>query len=131
MNSYFVESTYNSPEITLDWQNATLEIAGKSIPENAIKVYGPVIDWIDQYLIRPKDKTVINIRLSFFNTSTSKYLMELFKRFEEVYRQGFDVQVNWYYDDYDIYSIAQDYKALVDVPMNFIASEGALRDKVW
>ena len=120
MNNYLSEKTHTSPEISLNAQNGTIEISGRSIPENAMKIYRPVIDWIDEYLVNPKPKTEIVFRLSFFNTSTSKYLMELLKRFEEIKRQGFDVQVCWFYDDEDIRDIAEDYQALVNVPMSFV-----------
>ncbi len=120
MNNYISEMTHTSPEIFLDAQNGTIEISGRSIPENAMKIYRPVMEWVDQYLVRPKEKTVITLKLSFFNTSTSKYLMELLKRFEEVHQQGFLVEVNWYYNDEDILDIVQDYQALVNVPMNLI-----------
>jgi hypothetical protein len=128
MNNYISESTHTSPEIFLDAQNGTIEITGRSIPENAMKIYRPVMDWVEQYMVRPKQKTIITLRISFFNTSTSKYLMELLKRFEELHRQGFAVEVNWYYNDEDILDIVQDYQALVDIPMNLIASENFINE---
>ncbi|HOG20618.1 MAG TPA: DUF1987 domain-containing protein [Salinivirgaceae bacterium] len=122
MNNYLAESTHSSPKIQLDAQQGTLLIVGRSIPENAMKVYRPVMEWIEQYSVKPKKQTTITIQLSFFNTSTSKYLMELLKRFEDVCKQGFDVIVNWHCDDEDILDIVQDYKALVKVPVNIIAN---------
>lgn len=123
MNNLLREQSHTTPEIFFDAQTGVFEIKGRSIPENAMKIYRPVMEWIDEYLVQPKQKTIINFRLSFFNTSTSKYLMEMLKKFEEVNRQGFEVEVIWYYDDEDIKDIAEDYQALVNVPMKMILSE--------
>ncbi|MDD2563119.1 MAG: DUF1987 domain-containing protein [Salinivirgaceae bacterium] len=122
MNNLLREKTHTTPEIYFDAKTGVFEIQGRSIPENAMKIYRPVMEWIEQYLVNPQPKTTINLRLSFFNTSTSKYLMEMLKKFEVVNRQGYPVEVFWYYDDEDIRDIAEDYQALVDVPMKMILS---------
>ena len=126
MNNLLREQSHTTPEIYFDAQTGVFEIKGRSIPENAMKIYRPVMEWIEQYLVSPQSKTIINIRLSFFNTSTSKYLIEMLKKFEEVKRQGYHVEVFWYYDDEDIKDIAEDYQGLVDVPMKMILSENIM-----
>ena len=126
MNNLLREKTHTTPEIDFDANTGVFEIKGRSIPENAMKIYRPVMEWVEQYLVNPQPKTTINLRLSFFNTSTSKYLMEMLKKFEVVNRQGYPVEVFWYYDDEDIRDIAEDYQALVDVPMKMILSQNIL-----
>lgn len=123
MESLIIEKTHTSPKIVLDAQQGLIEISGRSIPENAVKVYRPVIEWIDKYLVVPRQKTIINIDLTFFNTSSSKYLMEILKMFESFVRHGFQVEINWYYHDEDIYDLIKDYQALIEIPIRAIPSK--------
>ncbi|HON18572.1 MAG TPA: DUF1987 domain-containing protein [Salinivirgaceae bacterium] len=115
METIIVEQTHTSPKIHLDGENGVITLSGRSIPDNAMKVYRPVIDWIEKYLVFPKPRTTINIDLTFFNTSSSKYLLEILKMFEAFSRHGFIVEVNWYYHDEDVQDLIKDYQALVDL----------------
>lgn len=120
MDNYYAESTHSTPEISLDARQGLLEFNGRSIPENAMRVYRPVMEWLDAYLAAPRPATRVDMRLSFFNTSTSKYILDMLKRLETLALQGFGVDVNWYYDDEDMRDLGTDYQALVRVPMRFI-----------
>ena len=117
MESIFRNKTPLTPEMSFNADTGVLELSGRSIPEVALNTYKPLIDWLDLYFTQPQKETQMVFRLSFFNTSSSKYIMEMLKKMEEVYKQNTLVKAIWYCEDEDIYDLATDYKDLVDIPM--------------
>ncbi len=75
----FVEQTPKTPQVDLNQYNGELILYGKSIPENAAKVYEPVMSWVSQYIINPRPTTNFRINLEYFNTSSSIWLVKILK----------------------------------------------------
>lgn len=119
MQNLHYEATHSTPGITLDSDSGTITMYGRSIPENALNVYRPVLEWLDAYMVKPKKVTTLNFKIEFFNTSSSKFILQILKKLEELHKQKFTVEVNWYYNDPDIRDLAEDYRELVGVPFNF------------
>ena len=87
-----------------------------------MEFYQPVFDWLDEYAEAPLDKTVFDFKLSYYNTATSKILMMLMQRLEELANDGNDVLVRWHYpeDDEDMQESGEDYSEMVDVEFEFM-----------
>jgi hypothetical protein len=101
MESLTIEGTQKTPGITADAGQGLIEIRGRSHPENTAEFYRPLMDWADEYVTRPLGKTTINIELEYFNTSTSKVLLNILRKFEAIGNSRENVLVNWYYEDED------------------------------
>src|SRR5205809_7725962 len=118
MSNLIIENSVKTPSITLD-VNGVMEIKGKSIPENSVEFYKPVFDWLESYTQAPSPLTEMKIRLEYFNTSSSKCLLDIFRKLETLNLSGkSSVKVSWYYDadDEDMMEAGEDYQALVKVP---------------
>lgn len=117
-----IEGTPKTPTITLNPESGIIEIKGRSIPENSIEFYKPIVDWLEDYTKAPKDKTVVNIQLEYFNTSSSKCILDVFKKLENIKKGKNDVVVNWYYeeDDEDMLEAGEDYESIIKVPFKMI-----------
>lgn len=99
MKKLYIEPTKYSPEISLDPETRVLEIRGKSYPENTFEFYAPVMKWLEDYIASsPSGKTVINMEIIYFNSSSSKFFFDFLDVIEEAAEQGFDVEINWIYD---------------------------------
>ncbi len=100
-----------------------LLLKGRSIPENSIEFYKPLIEWIESYSESPNSSTVLNVQLEYFNTSSSKCILDVFKKLESV--TGSEVSVKWYYeeDDEDMLEAGEDYEAIIDLPFEMIEVE--------
>jgi len=122
MNSIKIESTTKTPYVYLDPTQGLIEIKGRSIPENSVEFYKPIIEWLDKYSSQPQPKTVVNIQLEYFNTSSSKCILDIFKKIEALYNSGKDVIINWYYeeDDEDMLEAGEDYQSIIKVPFKMI-----------
>ncbi|HUW07460.1 MAG TPA: DUF1987 domain-containing protein [Williamwhitmania sp.] len=117
-----IEGTPKTPSITLNPESGIIEIKGRSIPENSIEFYKPIVDWLEDYAKAPKEKTVVNIQLEYFNTSSSKCILDVFKKLENLKKGKNDIVVNWYYeeDDEDMLEAGEDYESIIKVPFKMI-----------
>ncbi|NDF60651.1 MAG: DUF1987 domain-containing protein, partial [Crocinitomicaceae bacterium] len=84
MERYYVEATKMTPQIILDVQNQTFSMTGNSRPENPMQFYKPMFDWLNAYIPTASDKLVFEVKMDYFNTSTSKILLDLFELFEKL-----------------------------------------------
>lgn len=117
MESFKVEGTSRTPFVLMDVNSGVLEIKGISIPNNSYDFFKPLFDVIDKYVLNPASKTVVNIHLDYINTSTSKALLELFKKL--VILQC--VEFNWHCDvnDEEMLEFGRNYETLLGLPFNF------------
>ena len=99
MDKLHIEATKYTPLISFDPVNNVLEIKGRSYPENTSQFYAPVFSWLEEYLSQvKKEEVVVNIELIYFNSSSSKILMDFFDILEEEAGNGKNISVNWMYD---------------------------------
>lgn len=120
-----IESSKITPEISFDTQLGNLEIIGRSIPENSVGFYSDLIQEIIEYSESPQPVTTVKIQLDYFNTTSSKSILEILKKVESIYKNGNQVKVLWYYDenDEDMIDAGEDYQAIVKVPFEIIQVE--------
>jgi len=127
MDLLIIEAKPTIPRIILDPEKGLIEMTGRCIPENPHEFYKPILDWIKQYGEDPQAETVVNIYLEYFNTSSSKCLLDLFKKLEEIHTAGDSkVMVNWQYqeDDEDMLESGEDYQAIIDeLPFTMVERE--------
>ena len=122
MEDLSLEGTAKTP--TVDFKSAgELLIKGRSIPENSIEFYKPLIEWISNYSENPKENTLVNIQLEYFNTSSSKCILDVFKKLESI--SDSSVSVKWYYeeDEEDMLEAGEDYEAIIDLSFEMIEVE--------
>ena len=100
MNNLNIKGDWKSPSISLN-SNGNLELWGRSLPENALDIYNPIFDWLDEYKKNPAEKTIVAIKLEYFNTTSSKLIYSIFKKFEDLNNAGSIVSVKWYYENDD------------------------------
>jgi len=124
MENLKLDATAKTPSIYFA-TSGKLELKGRSIPENSVEFYMPVKAWIDDYGKNPSAKTTIDIRLEYFNTSSSKCILDLFKKLEKMNGKGTEVIVNWYFgeDDEDMEEAGEDYQSIIELPFKLIEVE--------
>ena len=49
METLRIEQTDDSPLVILDQEDNQFEISGKSLPEDVVDFYQPVLDWLNCY----------------------------------------------------------------------------------
>ncbi len=115
-----IEGKEDIPNISCDAENGFIVITGKSTHENPIEVYHSFHNWLREYSENPASNTTVEVHLEYFNTSSSKCLLDAFKILESIHLKENNalVVVNWYYkaNDLDLMEAGEDYKDMVKVP---------------
>jgi len=122
MEPISIEGTPKTPTVKYDSGTSTLEIKGRSIPENSIEFYKPLVDWLEAFATGNGSKIHVNVQLEYFNTSSSKCILDVFKKLEALSKNGADIAINWYYeeDDEDMLEAGEDYESIIKVPFKMI-----------
>jgi len=122
MEPISIEGTPKTPSVKFNNDKGVLEIKGRSIPENSIEFYKPLVDWLEEYSKGPNKRTEVNVQLEYFNTSSSKCILDVFKKLEGISLGGYDIIVNWYYeeDDEDMLEAGEDYESIIKIPFKMI-----------
>jgi hypothetical protein len=109
--------TDDTPTVILDAENDIFEISGRSLPEDVTAFYDPILNWLDGYAVSPNEKTVFTFKLVYFNTASSKLLLDVLMKLEEMQEDGKDILVKWYYpdDDEDMQEAGEEYADIVDI----------------
>ena len=79
MNELIIEQTPKTPQIDLNQLTGDLLFYGRSIPENATKLYEPVLNWVAEYILKANPTTNLRLDLEYFNTASSIYLAKMLK----------------------------------------------------
>lgn len=112
----------DTPKIDFDSETGQIWIEGKSFPPDVNEFYDEVLAWIDIYINSSIIPTNIHLKIEYFNTASSKILMDILYKFEDLYKQKKNVQINWYYpeDDEDMKETGLEYAELIKIPFKHI-----------
>lgn len=117
-----IDRTDTSPEIELDLEQGMIEFTGRSLPANGEVFYGRVYRWLEEYLKQPRPETIVNMKLDYLDTSSSKHFFNIFDRLNAVNERGRTVHVNWHYEsgDEEMAETGKDYQSFFNLDFKFI-----------
>ncbi len=117
-----VAGTASTPRVDFDGQTGRLHIHGVSMPESVLVFYRPILQWVRSYVEHPADRTLVRLDLPYFNTASSKLLLELLSILEDLYLGGAQVEVEWVYreDDLDMEEAGEDFSLLLELPFRMV-----------
>ena len=127
MKNLIIEAVPDSPyypEVIFDASTGVCEMNGESYMEEAYKFYSPLIDWIREYSLEGNDIT-LNLKLTYFNTSSSRLLLDMFDILKKSEDVGNKIKINWYYevDDPDIKDEIEDFEIETGLKIELIPME--------
>lgn len=125
MENLVLEGSPKTPTVKFNPEEGKLLIQGRSIPENSIDFYKPLVDILEEYAGNVKAATRVDIVLEYFNTSSSKCILDVFKKLEKINEAGGGVAINWHYeeDDEDMLEAGEDYQAIINIPFKMVEIE--------
>jgi len=123
MKDYILEATSSTPKVELKVSPAGMLLEGACYPENAVDFFGSIMEWLKEFTAAVNKPMELDVRLDYFNTSSSKCLLDLFEAMEEYRSAGGEVVINWYYceDDEDILESGEEFAEDLSVPFNLIS----------
>ena len=112
-----LEGAEDTPKIILDKTNKIFEISGRSLPEDSAEFYQPVLEWLAEYAKDPLPETIFDFRLEYFNTASSKLILDVLSDLEDI--EGMSIE--WYYDedDEDMQEAGEEFSELVEIPFEY------------
>lgn len=121
MKSLLIQATADTPKVHFDKDNNIFEISGLSLPEDAIEFYKPVMRWLEDYFISPNAKTDFNLKLEYFNTASSKQIIQLLLFLEKLNVKS-PVKILWHYKDIDedMHDLGEEYSEIIKVKFELI-----------
>lgn len=125
MENYTLTPTPKTPRLYFNASSGEFEMSGRSIPENSIEFYKPLMKWLDKYLDSPAASTKLSVNLEYFNTSSSKCLIEILRKLEALSDKS-NVKVLWHYEeeDEDMMESGEDFKKLLSIPIELVVVKG-------
>jgi hypothetical protein len=102
MQDLHIPAEKDKPEIAFKFSEHYLLLRGESFPENALAFYGPVISVLMDYLGQTKNTAItVDIELRYFNSSSTKILLNIFRMLDQASTNGNMVTLNWRHDPED------------------------------
>jgi len=131
VSKLIIDKTNTTPEVILDPENKIYNISGESRPSDVREFYDRIISWLIDFrweLTNSKNlKEPINFSfyLEYFNSSSSKMILDICKILSSLKLNGFNVTINWCYenDDVDMLDAGKEISEIVKVPFEYIVSE--------
>ncbi len=116
-----LKSSEETPNIVLDQAKGTISFSGRSIPENAVSFYKPVLDWLNEYEATVGIITQVSFKWDYYNTATDKQIAKIMLQLEELAKHN-KMTVKWYYfkGDHSMMSHGQRFKELLDLDIELI-----------
>jgi hypothetical protein len=132
MQKLYIERTSITPEIHFSPKENIFIIRGTSAPEDVRALYYPVIEWIKLLIDDIIEGEVtqysasyplkMEADLDYFNSSSAKFLYDIFIELKRLPDAGIPVIVDWFYDaeDTDQKEAGADIAALVGMDFKFV-----------
>ena len=111
MDIISIEETKKTPSIEFNLTDKKFEIKGRSMPEDATEFFEPILIWLNEYSGNPVDGIDLEVKLDYFNTTSSKMILEIFKIIEGTGKH----KIKWYYhmDDEDMQDAGEDFQYII------------------
>lgn len=117
MENFEMHATNDTPHVLCNAEGEII-MTGRSLPENPIKMYEPIFEWAEKF---DKEEILLNFKLEYFNTASSKQIFNLIKSLVENPNIK-TVKVKWHYEegDYDSKETGEHFSHLFKIPFEFI-----------
>ena len=122
MKSLIIEGGFKFPSVNFNPITGLLKIVGRSIPENPVKLYQPLEDWISDYIQTKPQELTLYFHLDYLNTHSTECILILMKRIEAYYLEsGNNIKVLWNFDedDEDVQVLGEDLASIVEIPFEY------------
>ncbi len=113
---------YFIPSVDFNAETGSCVLAGESYLEETVKFYMPLYEWLKKYTTDEKKAIEFNFKLSYFNTSSSRCILDILNILKDYEENNGEVTVNWYYDaeDTDMEEEVEDYMIESELKINLI-----------
>jgi len=125
MERYTVQGSHEVffiPSVDLNPEGGICELGGESYLEDTANFYNPVFDWLNEYCKDSSNELTFNFKLTYFNTSSSRSILDILNILKDFEDNGGKLVVNWFYDkeDEEILENGKIFEGLTGLKFNYI-----------
>lgn len=112
MKKLYIIPTAATPEINFSPEENIFKIRGVSSPEDVRSTFYPVIEWLTVFIndilegkaryFSPENPLRFQVDLAYFNSSSAKFLFDIFSELKRLSASDTPVIVEWFYNKEDI-----------------------------
>jgi hypothetical protein len=115
-----IKPSDDTPSVTLDSEKEVFEMSGRSLPEDVNEFYDPLLNWLEEYKSSPNKTTNFTFKMQYFNTASSKVILDVMLKLEELMEAGNEVKILWYFEDgdEDMEEAGEEFSDIVEVPFD-------------
>ncbi|HPM03288.1 MAG TPA: DUF1987 domain-containing protein [Candidatus Cloacimonadota bacterium] len=117
MENLQLESTDDTPAVILSKGEEIFKISGRSLPEDVVTFFEPIMAWIKEYSLNPNPSTDFVFKLDYFNTASSKLILDLLNALKNI--KGCRIIWYTYEDDEEVLDAGKEFSEQVDIPFEF------------
>ena len=121
LTDLIIEKTPKTPQIELKYNSGELSLTGRSLPENASRIYEPVLNWVNNYVIQPQPVTNLRLNVEYFNTSALLWISKIVRTLTRINNPDYRFIVHIYipleeYDDMQLSSdVRESFNPITDI----------------
>lgn len=121
MSPLAIEQTEDTPMIALNRESDSFDISGRSLPEDSINFYAPIVEWFENYVQSPREETNFVFHFEYISTSSTKQVMKLILLLNELNKTK-KVNVFWKFDrdDDDMKQTGKRLQKLTTMQFNYV-----------
>ncbi|MFC2098821.1 DUF1987 domain-containing protein [Bacteroidota bacterium] len=133
MDNLILLPTDFTPKVTFMVETGQLEFSGISRPEDVAGFYEEPLKWLadfEEAVLKSENRYGIQdlrfiFKMSYFNSSSSKYIIQMLRHIKNLNEQGIDITIDWYYEEGDekMMEDGEDLAEAVDLEFNYIEME--------
>lgn len=133
MEKLVIEPTFNSPSVILDPESSKFDFSGESRPENVRKFYLPILEWLDSFAKEQTEMSksgrssslLVQFNFEYFNSTSAKYILDIFKALNVLNDLGIDILVKWLYeeDDEDMLEVGEEMSRMSKLEFEYINTD--------
>ena len=119
------EEEHDKPYVNFQAGTGICELSGESFPEKTADFYERLMSWLEQYMKEVKGPINFTIKLTYFNTSSSKRILHLMMKLQEYVKDGAKVKARWIYhpDDIDLEEDIEDLRSIAKLDLEMVKNE--------
>jgi len=116
--------TDNTPEVLLK-PEGIIKITGRGLIAEKIEVFGQILNWIDEYINNPADKTDVIIAFEYLNSFSTVFLVTVLRKLIQINHSRKILKIYWYFEDGDddILERGEYISSAYNIPIEFIMTD--------
>ena len=120
MENITIEPTKKSLEV--ECSPGYFKLSGNSILSDPRKFFKPIVEWVEEYIKEPEDKTTVDLKLEYVDTASVQSVFDIMRMFKPLQDDGKEVTVNFYFefDDPELLELGEIMEGRLGIKFNFI-----------